>query len=53
MSRLLMISLNDRGSLGARQIAAAAKERGHAVAHVLYGEYNHTRYEFSENEKSS
>jgi len=48
MSRLVMISLNDRGNLGARQLVALAKREGHEAFLVNFGEYDHQHYQFSE-----
>ena len=48
MSCLVMISINDRGNLGARQIVAQFKRAGHEAFLVNFGEYKHDTYEFSE-----
>jgi len=52
MSRLLMISVNDRGNLGARQLVAEAKLAGHEACLLNWGEYRHATYEFSEEHDS-
>lgn len=46
--RFVMISLCDRGNLGARQLVARAKALGHETFLVNFGEYEHDTYRFSE-----
>jgi len=53
MATLVMLSLNDRGNLGARQLVALAKREGHRAYLVNVGEYNHQTYEFSERADSA
>jgi len=48
MPRLVMISLNDRGNLGARQLVARAKALGHEAFLINYGQYEHDTYKFTD-----
>jgi len=51
--KIAFVSLNDRGNLGARQLVALAKRQGHAAYHIIFGEYEHDHYEFSEGGESA
>lgn len=53
MSRLCMMSINDRGNLGARQLVAEAKGLGHQAFLVNFGEYQHQTYQVSESADSA
>jgi len=46
--RFVMISLCDRGNLGARQLVARGKALGHEMFLINFGEYEHETYQFSE-----
>ncbi len=46
--KIVIISLNDRGNLGARQVVAYLKRMGHEGYLINFGQYDHEQYEFSE-----
>lgn len=47
MAHMALISINDRCNLGARILSAIAKQNGHQMDLIFFGEYDTRTYEFS------